>query len=143
MDDRTKGFVIRAVTVTACIALAFGVFVYINALWIGRTVFPEQLANAITFLLVAAVSSASVWLHSRNSARTRQTVRDAETSIKRTMVDGGGEIIAEKVAEKVKAQVEPMIRDPERRHPAIPNDTGSRRRDSDPHADIDDTERWR
>lgn len=139
MDDKTRGFVIRAVTVTACIALAFGVFVYINALWEGRTVFPEQLANAITFLLVAAVSSASVWLHSRNSARTRQVVRDSKEEIKRTMVDGGGEIIAAKVAEKVA----PMIHEGERRHPAIPNDTGERRRGTDPSANIDDTERWR
>lgn len=135
LSEKDKSFIVKAVTIGTVIALLFGIFVYINALWEGKTVFPEQLANAITFLLVAAVSAASVWLHSRNSAKTQRTVREAETSIKQTMVDGGGEIIAEKVL----AKVAPMIHEGERRHPAIPNDTGERRRGTD----IDDTERWR
>lgn len=139
LSDKDKSFIVKTITIVAAVGLSFGIFVYINALWEGKTVFPEQLANAITFLLVAAVSAASVWLHSKNSAKTQQTVRDAETRVKQTMVDGGGEIIAEKVA----AKVEPMIREGDRRHPAMPGDTSEHRRGSDPHPDIDDTERWR
>jgi hypothetical protein len=136
MDEKTKGFVIRAVTIGAVIAALFGVFVYINALWEGKTVFPEQLSSAIIGLLVFAISSASVWLHSRNSAKTQQTVRDAREEIKHeikhTLENSGGDA----VAEKVKTALAPAVRTGNRRHRFPLDDTGERRR-------YDDTEGYR
>lgn len=125
MNERDKSFCIRAVTVGSIIALLFGIFVYINALWEGKAVFPEQLANAIVFLLVAAVSSASVWLRRRDHQETRQAVHDEAQEIKATLKDGSADVIAEKVKEKV----EPVIREGDRRQDDMPIAGGRRRRD--------------
>lgn len=123
--EKDRSFIIRAVTIASLVALSFGIFVYINALWEGKAHFPDQLTQAIIFLLVTAVSSASVWLRRRDHSETRQTVHDEAQEIKDTLKDGSADVIAERVKEKV----EPVIREGDRRQDDMPIAGGRRRRD--------------
>lgn len=131
MSERNKDFVIKAVTIFAGIGALFALFVYVSALFEGKVTFPKELESAITLLLVSAVTSASVWLHSRNSARTRQAVDDAKEEIKHTIANGGGEAIAKKAADETAEKLAPLILGVEQRNPDVDNDTGERRRGMD------------
>lgn len=139
MTEKDKSFIIKAVTIVASIGLTFGIFVYINALWEGKAVFPEQLANAIVFLLVAAVSSAGVLLRRRDHSETRQTVRDAEKHITHALENSGGDAIAE----KVKTVMEPAIREGDRRRTVVPDASGPKRRAHDQALTMEDMDQLR
>lgn len=123
--EKDRSFIIRAVTVASLVALLFAVFVYANMLYEGRAVFPDQITQLIILLLGAAVTSASVWLRRGDHQRTREAVHDEAESVKRSMRDGG----AKAVAAEVKKEIEPVIREGDRRQLNMPNAGKGRRRD--------------
>lgn len=127
MSDSTKNFAIRAAVIVAAIA----VIAYVAALYQGMAVIPESVQTQfwiiVMGLLIAGASTISARISNRNAQQTQDKVDDAVIEIKRTIADGGGDVIAHKTV----SALAPLILDGERRKETKPPPDGDERRQSD------------